>query len=1097
MTQDNQEFQMSPIEKIKKIQEYTNQIYQLYGQLVKKGITGSTWIDIQKPENITALETLLGNISVLNNETLNNTFLMVFGEGTQIYNALPDNSNNRERINNLKPRNSESVANNDLGAAEQYLEHLNDSVQGLAQLDLMLTRLIDAGVMWSGVGSLAEFKKFRDEVRNIYKLLSHQLTDKNGILYHKKTDENGQPLPEMSNDELAYRLNTFLQSEKFQAIQYGIADVKFRFTNEIKELIDKSDAKFNTKLSDDPSFSQYLGAQQNLSVYEAIRRITQFTKLESAKDKKEILQELAGDGYRKIANTLAYVDGMISVRSLIEAKKHKGGTLGILRPQMDREKVANGILMGLDADLGFFDEIKKKYADQTDAYISGCVEECLIESRPDVFRRAGFEGQSPSQSTKRGGRVYQDTAASSYPGQMLITKESKSTNIKTALGINLHNEYASPPNFNLEELRRLYDNSTKLSKQFHLQPRSMPLYLILGAIKPLSIENPSEVKSHEIQQLVDKVTFYQRVLETMRIGMGIPSRGRSRVNLNLNEGNLDLKEQARQVFDRLLHFYSTHQRELQQLTPDKIKQFQEQNRQIFDDMKTFIGVRATKKLFKGFAKGVWSLCIGTVPEDLFDSAQKRRAMQYQQLIGRTIAQLPEDKLEKKFAVYKEKPNPEVEYMKDLIDQKSSRLGIKILGTNPAKKKELNKIYKDIMSMDFKQLILEQKQILDPTEQSTLADYRAQIVYSIITKFKEFAGIDDKDNQFVSTMRARINKEFDDLLRREHKYEPFIEKFNSPNLLLMALDEQIGKEKPQTDEHKIIVDMVSQMKIDSAKSASGLSPEDITRFNLEFGTKFMNMDPVQRSHNFTSLMGRLFEYPNDEMLWLEFNALKRVMEPKREISNQMRENMGVVENKRVSMRGDGSSSSPQAINREQTTASAILSQESDSDDENKSEQEFSTRHRHRRFSNQVQTDSAVTSASTGLPLPPPRRVTAPQNNSGAPVTSQDSSAVSVASASMFQQPQQPTPQFLVDGIEKLAKEYLNKREVYKRNNSNRDPDQTPEFIKLRSELLPKIQQLINNFNPDSDYPYFSHDAAGVLDEIKQRRRVRNSDLRSMR
>jgi hypothetical protein len=646
---------------------------------------------------------------------------------------------------------------------DRFVIHVNNNLQSLAKLDVEISKLL-------ALKDNKELRDFRDDVREKFISFKEKLLDPAGFLM-----QNGQTEVDRVNN-----FKAFIGSTDYQSMAYVIADIKFRFTNQIMDKISRYEktlmenhALFGLDISADRKNS--LSAQ----IYQKIRDNSGISKLES--NNLDNISQSPNDplfsAVQKISDINAYMDGMISVKALLDAR-HKnsllGQVLGIeLRPNLDRKKVSNAILLGLDPDLGFTDEIKQKYGENYNAYISGCVEECLITSSPELFSRIqdtdmkGILEINKKDKTKRG-NIQEALGIPKLTGEQ--ERDMLKTGFRDELG------FADITKFNLELLENQFERSkAKANRTLGTMNYTEPLWRILAAIKPMkSMEDPSS-KEYIEAPLYQKITNYQRILDTMKIYL-LPYRGRARINLDLDNA-ADLKQQGRGVIDRMIHLMNLHQQELSELPTKKLKEIQTENSKLFKNFDTDIFVRTLKKMGKGVGRTLYEITHGPSTHNP-ESEHKRRKMQYLKLESEISEQVSaNEKL-----VDDSKPNPKSahQYVEEKLRKK--------FGSN----RDSLARYVQLKDEDLERLI--KKWLKDQPNDIDEDKYiEEKIAQHVRVTFK------DKENEEQpKELIEMMDKIYSKMKSGGAKFEEKTEKYNAPTLLLQALSEEINKERTKID-----------------------------------------------------------------------------------------------------------------------------------------------------------------------------------------------------------------------------------------------------------------------------------------------------------
>ena len=734
-----------------------------------------------------------------------------------IFSELKINFRNKKKVRELGQQGNAQLQPNEIidniankltseEKFNKYVMILNDSLQNLEKLNITLSQLESGG---SKV-----IKEYNKDLTHAIEHITTILTSSKSPLWEERITA-------------AARLDNFLNSPDYQKMQYELADLKFRFTTHLQKEFDENQS----------NFSRTLNLSNEQSVYNHIRNITGFSKLEANKDSLNYLENTVEVATRKrVKDILHYMDGMISVRSLIYQNAKDSSN------PWQAEHIANAIMMGLDSDSGFggvlkqrfkvddqppedYSEVKKKeFTDMRkrayDAYVGGCIEECMINSSSGLFKRDdGKENQKNF-------------------GNFKINKpRHKLQAIKSALGLGENGadvfEFVKPENFDSKGLDDLYEAS-KSDMYRKIRGMHKPIYLLLASLKPLKFEDTNSISPLEAEELGQKVSNYHKILDTLKVGWGFPGYGRLRTSLDMTNQDPSIKAQARGVFDRLLNFYQRHQTELSQLPNHKTVEFQNKNREVFKDTETFSGWKALKSIGKNMAGGLIQM-LGYVPDSGDVSDQKRRIVQYKFLKGKNIANVGADDLKDilgfkktKYQSIKESDNPADAFVQAYIQPKGR-----------ISKAKFEKIYDELKEQD----IVEQIRAIINTytnfrsiissnyDKKELGTYKENVKDIFLLDLKsrllpEEVPQDKKTMFLFGKIMKMMSERFDKVYDNVGKIPDYLLKYDSATQLLEALDQQQKNQSIKYDQANQKINLDAYLKPVHKIQAQFLTEEDI-------------------------------------------------------------------------------------------------------------------------------------------------------------------------------------------------------------------------------------------------------------------------------
>jgi len=402
-------------------------------------------------------------------------------ESKDIYNAHLALQQLGPKIQQIEDDKKE-VALGSIDAIEKYVSHLHNNLLNLAQLEMALTSIIQT----PKISNKNELKEFREAVSKTIKEVSDKLTDPNGFM--------GITMKNPEDRKAQFEL--FLQSKEFQSMNYAIADIKYKFTNQLNQYVQKNESKLTQ-----------LFPPERGNVYTQLRNLSGFTKLESNKEFNHILEHVGIDKkvIQKVNDISSYMDGMISTRALIDSRKlAKNWRRADKYNATQIEKMANSIMLGLDPDMGFSEPLKKKYGENYNAYVSGCIEECLTHIQRVEFKRDN-DGLLKPQVRNEGKMNLIQRAL----GVKVLEGEEKKNYDKT--GTRADTGYVDITKFNTQSLEDLYQGSKNTTKGKFGSTKIV--YRILAAIKPVDIKDPHRISHDEAEALSDKVSRIQKMIK--------------------------------------------------------------------------------------------------------------------------------------------------------------------------------------------------------------------------------------------------------------------------------------------------------------------------------------------------------------------------------------------------------------------------------------------------------------------------------------------------------------------------------------------------------------------------------------------------------
>jgi len=257
---------------------------------------------------------------------------------------------------------------------------------------------------------------------------------------------------------------------------------------------------------------------------------------------------------------------------------------------------------------------------------------------------------------------------------------------------------------------------------------------------------------------------------------------------------LDVKEEARGVFDRLLRFYQMHQPEIKQLESPVITQLQKENRKIFGDFQTMILTRGFKSMGHDFARFLLNQ-LNANPNAFDVSDQNRRQMQYKFLKGKTIDLVDEKdpNLNDRWFHGTFLRSPKYEKFKDGVANPADAFVRSKIDPveNVHKKTKLENIYKELKIQD----VIEDIRLIKSLEPSTMIEDAEEEKNAIKVRYMDeclsrYAGESrDPGNEQFAGYKKFMEERFEEAYAQIDTIPKYMSKYDSVTQLLDALDMQ--------------------------------------------------------------------------------------------------------------------------------------------------------------------------------------------------------------------------------------------------------------------------------------------------------------------